>query len=205
VVVTSGSGTRRVHDPGTPQVRAVVVDVDVRVGRHAGSGRCVITGDRAVADLPGLGSPRAIASAVLPEWLAGLLDVGPRPEVSSPGVLILRRALLDDVLRLSEPDVDDVAAAIAPERLSRPWLELLTTVGTSLTARWRVALRSADARSTAEALEILDCSAAGLWVVQPCPAELVAAELGDGGDLVTLAPTTSTAVWAWLSRLAAIG
>ena len=188
-----------------PQIRAVLVEVDVRVGRHAGSGRCVITGDRAVADLPGLASPRTVPTAVIPEWLAGLLEVGPRPEVSSPGVLIMRRAVLDDVLDVADPDADVIAAALAPERVSRSWLELLAGISAGVTARWRVALRPPDGRSLSDTLEIVDAGAAGLWAVHPCPVELITAELGEGHDLVTVAPTTPTTVWAWLSRLAAAG
>lgn len=183
---------------GAPPV--VTVDVDVRVGRHTGSGCCVTTGDRTVVDLPGLAAPRTISTAALPEWLAGLLGVGPRPEVSSPGVLILRRDVLDAVLDLAPPDVDAVAAALAPAPAPRRWLELLAPLGAGLCGRWRVEISTPGG----DALEILDCGSAGLWTVHPCPVELGEAELGDG-DLVTLAPTTSTTVWAWLSRLAATG
>lgn len=181
---------------------SVVVDVDVRVGPHTGSGRCVTTGDRTVVDLPGLAAPRTISTAALPEWLAGLVGVGPRPAVSSPGVLILRRDVLDAVLDLAAPDVAALAAALAPEPVPRRWLELLAALGAGLCGRWRVGI---CAPGGGDALEILDCASAGLWAVHPCPVELGEAELGDGGDLVSLAPTTSATVWAWLSRLAATG
>jgi hypothetical protein len=180
-----------------------VVDVEVLAGRHTGCGRCLLEGGRAVVDLPGLAGPRVIPGAALPEWLAGLVGLGPRPQVASPGVLMLDRAALDDIVGPAAPNVAAVAAAPRPERLPQRWLELLAGIGAGFSARWRVEVTS-DVRSS-ETLEVIDSADTGLWAVQPCPPELAVAETGDRGELVTLAPTTPTVVWAWLSRLAATG
>jgi hypothetical protein len=177
------------------------VDIHVLAGRNTGRGRCVIDGPLAAVELPGLDAPHAIPTAAVPEWLAGLLGVGPRPRVHAPGVLIAHAAMLDSVLNLAEPDAGAIAAMIAPDRVSSRWLELLVAISVNLLARWRVEIRAPGATTAAETLEVLDCSAAGLWMLQPGPAEDVT---GDE-EVVCLAPTTSTAVWAWLSRLAAAG
>jgi hypothetical protein len=182
----------------------VAVDVDLLVGPRAGAGSCLIQGDLAVVDLPGLPHPRAIPTSVLPEWLAGLVGLGPRPVVSAPGLLIAPTTLLDTVLALATPDpagvAAAVAAAIAPSKVSDAWLEMLAGIATSLAARWRVSVGLLDA-DPVDSLEILDCASAGLWAIQPCPAEVAAEEL-DTAEAVSLTPTTPTAVWAWLSQLA---
>jgi hypothetical protein len=182
--------------PGT-----LAVDVDVLVGPRAGTGCCLIHGDLAVVDLPGLPVPRAIPTSVLPEWLAGLVGLGPRPAVSAPGLLIAPTTLLDTVLELAAPDHAAVAAAIAPSKVSGAWLALLAGIAASLATRWRVAVGPLNA-DPVESLEVLDCVGTGLWAVQPCPAEVAAEELGTA-EAISLTPTTPTAVWAWLSRLAA--
>jgi hypothetical protein len=178
----------------------VAVDVEVLVGPRAGAGSCLIQGDLAVADLPGLPDPRTIPTSVLPEWLAGLVGLGPRPVVSAPGLLIAPTTLLDTVLALATPDHAAVAAAIAPSKVADAWLELLAGIAANLVARWRVTVGLLDADAV-DSLEILDCASAGLWAIQPCPAEVAAEELG-AAEVVSLTPTTPTAVWAWLSRLA---
>jgi hypothetical protein len=182
--------------PGT-----VAVDVDVLVGPRAGAGSCLIRGGLAVVDLPGLAAPRVIPPSVLPEWLAGLVGLGPRPVVSAPGLLIAPTTLLDTVLALAAPDRAAVATAIAPDKVNAAWLALLAGIAANLAARWRVAIGPLNA-DPVDSLEILDCASAGLWAIQPCPAEAAAEELGTA-EAVSLAPTTPAAVWAWLSRLAA--
>jgi hypothetical protein len=177
----------------------ISVDVHVLTGDNAGRGNCVIDGAVASVDPPGPKAPHAMPTAAVPEWLASLLGIGPRPRVHASGVLIAQPALLDRALHITEPDADAIAAVIAPDRLSRRWLDLLVAISSNLTARWRVEIRT-PATTVAETLEVLDCSSNGLWMLQPGDSEEV-----PGGDVVCLAPTTSTDVWRWLSRLAAVG
>jgi hypothetical protein len=181
---------------------AVAVDVEIPVGPFPGTGRCLIQGDLTVAELPALTDPRALPTTALPEWLAGLVGLGPRPAVSAPGILIAQTALLDTVLDLATPEPAAVAAAIAPERLAPDWLTLLAGIAGHLAARWRITVGPLDA-APVDALEILDCAGKGLWARQPCPTEVAAAELDTETAADALTPTTSTAVWMWLSRLAA--
>jgi hypothetical protein len=54
-----------------------------------------------------------------------------------------------------------------------------------------------------DSLEIIDAGTAGLWARQPCPTAAAADEIDDRGPLTALTSTTPTAVWTWLSRLAA--
>ena len=177
------------------------VDIHMLAGRTTGRGSCVIDGAVAAVEVPGLDAPHAIPTAAVPEWLAELLGVGPRPRVHAPGVLIAHAAMLDRVLNIAEPDAGAIAELIAPDRVSSRWLELLTAISANLLARWRVEIRAPGATTAAETLEVLDCAAAGLWMLQPGPTEEVTA----GEEVVCLAPTTSTAVWTWLSRLATAG
>jgi hypothetical protein len=76
----------------------------------------------------------------------------------------------------------------------------MACIAANLAARWRITVGLLDA-DPVDSLEILDCASAGLWAIQLCPAEVAAEELG-ATEVVSLTPTTPTAVWAWLSRLA---
>jgi hypothetical protein len=181
----------------------VRVDVEVLMGRHVGVGCCLIDGELVLADLPGLPEPQALPVAALPEWLAGLVGLGPRPAASAPGSLVTRARVLDAVLALDGASARSVLAATGP--VPGPWPELLAAVSGGLAGRWRVAvtgLASGD-----EHLEVLDCADAGLWAVQPCPPatlpddDLPPSPTPDDPP-VLLTPTTPTTLWAWLSRLA---
>lgn len=120
-------------------------------------------------------------------------------------MLVIGQAALDSVLDLDRPDLDAVAAVVGGQVAHR-WLELLVTISRNLTGRWRITVGSLGAPRGVDSLEILDCADAGLWAIQPCPAELIAAErLGDSGRVVSVTLTTPTTVWTWLSRLATAG
>ncbi|TYK43634.1 hypothetical protein [Actinomadura decatromicini] len=158
------------------------VEVTVLVGRHPGTGNCVIGDGVAAVELPGMDGPRVVPADVVPEWIAALVALAPRPRAKTSGMLVTSQTGLDVLLGdCREPDI------------SRDWLDLLATIRASLIARWRVtAAPGGD-------IEILDCASAGLWAVQPCPPEAVGAA---NGPLISLTPTTPTAVWTWLSLLA---
>jgi hypothetical protein len=179
----------------------VEVLVEVLKGAHPGSGRCAVGGGLAVADLPGLPEPCVLPAAALPEWLAGLVGLGPRPAASAPGALVVRASVLDAVLALDRPDARRVRATAGPA--PGPWPGLLAAVSAGLTGRWRMTV--AGLTGDVAHLEVLDCGPSGLWAVQPCPPGGLADELpaADGDDAaVLLTPTTPTEVWVWLSRLA---
>jgi hypothetical protein len=179
----------------------IEVRVELLAGPRRGSGLCLIDGAVAALDLPGLDGPTRVPASVVPGWLAGLVGVGPRPEARSPGVLLAPRTLVDC---LTGADAAAVRAAVGRHRVPPAWIELLVGIAASLPARWRMSV-GAPADVPVDLLEILDAGDCGLWSVQDCPPELLS---GEGREVdaaepwAVLTPTTPTAVWVWLSRLA---
>jgi hypothetical protein len=171
----------------------IEVQVQVMAGPHPGRGQCIVDGDMAAVDLPGLDPPRRIPASVLPEWLAALVGLGPRPSVAAPGLLITSTAVLD---RLLAPGARTPSIEVPPG-----WRDLLTRIIECRQAWWRITVGPLD-RAPTDSLEIIDSGTAGLWARQPCPPTAADEELDGQGPLAALTSTTPTAVWTWLSRLA---
>jgi hypothetical protein len=163
----------------------ITVDVRVLVGRRTGTGRCRIDGPTAVVDLPQLDGDRTVPTTVLPEWIAALVELAPCPRVAAPSTLITDRSRLDALL-------DGGSLAEVPHH----WRGIFAAIVSSMHARWSVTVSPHG-----DALEVLDCRSAGFWAVQPCPPEAAGDDIPEDGALVSVTPTTPTAVWTWLSRL----
>jgi hypothetical protein len=171
----------------------IEVKVEVMAGARPGRGLCVIAGDVAAVDLPGLDRPGRIPAGVLPAWLAGLIGLGPRPAVAVPGLLIAPTAVLDRLL---------AGTGAFPWSVPAEWRGVLARIVECRQAWWRMTMGPPGA-DPVESLEVIDAGAAGLWARRPCPAAAADDEIDhEGLPLAALAATTPTVVWTWLSRLA---
>lgn len=166
----------------------IEVFVQVKAGPWPGPGRCVIDGDAATLNLPGMHRPERCPAGAVPQRLATLVGLGPRPVVAGPGMLITSASFLDRLLTAEDPP---------PTKIPSGWREVLSTLVVHRRAWWRITVH-ADAAH--RGLEVIDAGDAGLWSCQQCPPE--PADEIDAGEPVALTPTTATAVWAWLSPLA---
>jgi hypothetical protein len=184
---------------------ATAPEADLRVtvlaGKHVGSGRCELAAGTARVDLPGLDGPRDIPAAVLPGWLAGLVDLGQRSRPAVGGLLVTSRPVLDRLLALPVADPDRVRDAVAPSVLPAGWARSLAALAGGRYGHWRLDL-TVPGGGTAT-LEVLD--AGGLWSLTPVDPALLASEVDSampGGEPVAVSPTTPSAVWRWLAPLA---
>jgi hypothetical protein len=173
----------------------IEIRVQVLAGPHPGRGQCVVDGDVATVDLPGLDRPRQIPASVLPEWLAALVGLGPRPSVAAPGLLITSTAILDRLLETHGTRVSSV-------NVPAGWRDILTRIIACRQGWWRMAVGPLG-HDPADSLEIIDAGTAGLWSRRPCPPEAVDEALDGSGPLAALTSTTPTAVWTWLSAVPA--
>jgi hypothetical protein len=175
-----------------------MIEILVRVmaGPHTGRGRCVVDGGVATVDLPGLDRPRRIPASVVPEWLAALVGLGPRPAVTAPGMLITSTAVLDGLLASG----DAPGARTSSIDVPAGWRDLLTRIIECRQGWWRMSV-GPFGDDPADSLEIIDAGSAGLWARRPCPPAAADEEIDGRGPLDALTSTTPTAVWTWLSRL----
>jgi hypothetical protein len=176
-------------------VRAAVCTIGLRV--QDADGRRLVhegwVGDQAaVLLMAGAGELCEVVTmhpAFLPEAVARITALGPRPE--APGMVPLRLAQAE-IDGLTAPDRND--RAIALERLAVGGLtqeayDGARALASGLLARWELMVRWTPARGSAgrRGLHVID-SAAGLWLLEPVGADLLAW------------PVTSTAVWRLLIR-----
>lgn len=175
--------------------------VSVLAGPYRGTGSCELAGGRARVELPDLDRPRDVPAAVVPGWLAGLVGLGPRPRAAVPGLLVTSRPAVKRLLAHPGADPDQVRAAFGAA-LPDGWARQLSAPAGTPVAHWRLEL-AVPAGGTAT-LEVLD--AGGLWSLTPVDPELLAAEDAADrldGEPVGISPLTPSAVWHWLSPLAA--
>jgi len=127
---------------------------------------------------------RTLPTTFVPDALARLNDLGPRPRVE-PAVR-LRLPVSELATRLANPK----APALPPAGMDETEAAALRTLAASLTEHWRVEARwrpSPDSPGV-RIVEVVDTTA-GLWLVVP------------DGPSVELWPTTPTTVFRQLSAL----
>jgi hypothetical protein len=206
------------------------IRLDVLRGPGAG-GRCLAEQESARVELPALGESRTSARETVPGLLARAVGLGPRPRSLRGGILLTGRAALERLLDLHADDAvrgggdaarDAVRAVFTPADLPDVWVRALALLAGTRVSHWRVQVF--DAGAALDALEILDGGSSGLWAAAEHDPGPFAGEVDDSdeldgvdgigvrgtgaeeeaaaGPVVSLAPTTPTAVWSWLSRLA---
>jgi hypothetical protein len=125
----------------------------------------------------------------VPDQLARVVTLGPRPRVPNATPLRLGTELLDE---LTAPDPERRAAALRSTLDSAPTEAWATarTLAVGIRARWEVVARWLPTPNSSgqRAMHVLDTEA-GLWAVEPAA----------GGLMVW--PTTPTAVWRLLVTL----
>jgi hypothetical protein len=209
----------------------IEVRVAVLTGALAGTGRCLIDGTTAEVHLPDTGGrPERIPSALVPVRLARMVELGPRPVIEAPGILIAGALEIDRLLGLDGAARTRGGAPAWTDPLPAPsggvpvtWRDPLARIVAARRAWWWVTVAAAkhgDAQVDRDAqvgaapdrvggngqvdrLEVVDAGEAGLWVRQQHLEADLARELEDGpgeGPATALTATTPTAVWAWLSR-----
>lgn len=181
--------------------------VTVRRGLRPGHGELVFAGDHVLVRLPGVDPPQWTPRDQVPELLARVCGLRPRPVVGRAAVLITERSTVDTYVALAgAADEAAVRRCFGATRLSEDWVGRLCAVAGLVESHWEVATLSADG-AVAPWLEVVDAGpAGGLWSVTPATAQLLAAADDgpiSGDELVAFVPVTTTAIWAALSTCAA--
>lgn len=140
--------------------------------------------DRGVLDVLPLPSP------ALPELVARIVDLGPRPEPMVTAPLLLPAEVLDVWLRGAPRSVLDAAVDDPGSR------RVLVALRHQLRVTWAVTseLPTSDGRLVSRAIRVVDAGDAGLWLLHRVP---------EAGGVALLDGVTSTAVWDLLAGVLA--
>jgi hypothetical protein len=202
------------------------IRLDVIRGPRAGRWLCRAEDGLACVKLPGIGASQISAWGRVPGLLANAVGLAPRPRPRCGGVLVTGRGTLDRLFDScvaaghlpGDETIEAVRAVFAPTELPAGWVHALARLAGGAITQWKVQI-VVSGGTVLDTLEIVDGDASGLWSLTDHSPESFADEIDDvdirtvdgendaGADcgreaLVALAPTTPTAVWAWLSRLA---
>ena len=182
-------------EQGLDAVLNPICRVDVRVAdAHGGEDHCDgwVAGHAAGFLLPAdeeLCAFVVVHPSFVPEQLARLVGLGPRPRASTARPLELATELLDE-LTASDPGRRADAPQPVPDTSSEEAWAIARTLATGFRARWEVVVRwlPAPGSSGQRAMHVIDTETT-LWAVEP------------GGTGLLVSPTTPTAVWRLLVTL----
>jgi hypothetical protein len=182
-------------EQGLDAVLNPVCRVDVRVAdAHGGEDHCDgwVAGHAAGFLLPAdeeLCAFVVVHPSFVPEQLARIVGLGPRPRASTARPLELATELLDE-LTASDPGRRADAPQPVPDTSSEEAWAIARTLATGFRARWEVVVRwlPAPGSSGQRAMHVIDTETT-LWAVEP------------GGTGLLVSPTTPTAVWRLLVTL----
>lgn len=182
-------------EQGLDAVLNPVCRVDVRVAdAHGGEDHCDgwVAGHAAGFLLPAdeeLCAFVVVHPSFVPEQLARIVGLGPRPRASTARPLELTTELLDE-LTASDPGRRADAPQPVPDTSSEEAWAIARTLATGFRARWEVVVRWLPAPGSRgqRAMHVIDTETT-LWAVEP------------GGTGLLVSPTTPTAVWRLLVTL----
>ena len=182
-------------EQGLDAVLNPVCRVDVRVAdAHGRDDHCDgwVAGHAAGFLLPAQGEFWefvVLHPSFVPEQLARIVGLGPRPRASTARPLELATELLDE-LTASDPGRRADAPQRVPGTSSEEAWAIARALATGFRARWEVVVRwlPAPGSSGQRAMHVIDTETT-LWAVEP------------GGTGLVVSPTTPTAVWRLLVTL----
>jgi hypothetical protein len=182
-------------EAGLDAVLNPVCRLEVRVtDAHGREDHCDgwVTGHAAGFLLPAQGELCAFVvlhPSFVPEQLARIVGLGPRPRASTAEPLELGAELLDE-LTASDPGRRAGALQGASDRTPEAALAIARALATGFRTRWEVIVRwlPAPGSTGQRAMHVIDTETT-LWAVEP------------GGTGLMVSPTTPTAVWRLLVTL----
>jgi hypothetical protein len=182
-------------EQGLDAVLNPVCRVDVRVAdAHGRDDHCDgwVAGHAAGFLLPAPGEFWefvVLRPSFVPEQLARIVGLGPRPRASTARPVELATELLDE-LTASDPGRRADAPQRVPGTSSEEAWAIARALATGFRARWEVVVRwlPAPGSSGQRAMHVIDTETT-LWAVEP------------GGTGLVVSPTTPTAVWRLLVTL----
>jgi hypothetical protein len=176
-------------EEGLDAVVNPVCRLEVRMaGAHGREDHCDgwVTGDAAAFLLPAQGQLCefvVVHPGFVPEQLARVVGLGPRPRVPAAGRLELGTGLLDELTAADPGRRTDALRRVLDGRPEAAGA-VARALAAGFQARWEAVMRWLPAPGSAgqRAVQVID-TATGLWEMEP------------GGTGVAVWPTTPTAVW----------